>query len=911
MKWMLFLILLTSSLSNFASDKFQVVNALLDAEIKATEKHLKVKSLPTLHFRLLNLLSEKSKVIKDFENDQYLKSVEKGENKSKDSFGQQSLAFAKKADEAGLNILKLFPQYQRLGEVFFILGMNDRDYSKGQKAENYFNQSLKHLPKASPIIFEVKSALADFYYNEKKYQKAIALYEEILQEKNQTWWTKYAYHYAWCLLKVEQYPKALNMMLTVYEKSKKSQAINMNKDIIANVGLFFYYAKELDQSLVFYKKESKDNKEALSYGLKMANLLLKKGHLKEAKDYFLAISNLATEADDKFGVLSGLLSLHHEKREFSDFNRVVSEMENLNPKQELKEDFIYQLKLAIKDGQEILGRKKENTELAHTLVHFYEVIGKFDVKEFVPSLFYSGEIYYQANLNDKARDKYKTCVLSSSAASIKFAELCFDSLEAVVAENEKTNPSVESQKLYSHYLTLLPQGKLASILWRRLFLVYLKEKSISKLSDLISTYHINFPQDLSFQKDMMTKLLTLVIDLKETAVLEKINSKLETGFLDFDREFKNKSWDVLGNMKLADIQGKTPSAETLAQAQMIYDTKQFNQAIRIKASYNMAVALFHLEKTKEANVWLLKTLSIMSQEDLNKSFQEIPGFLLGYFNLHDKASLITLADFVVGKYCSVDEKKAFEIVSSSVQYLLVDKYLDESLEFYKKTQSCFKEMAHKESIESEFFRHTLETHNTHTFFQLAKLYHNPHFFDYLLKFSLSANEEAFQKINELKTDPAYQDVAYFKKEQALVEYGKVDQALSGEAFTLLDLEQNFNEEELMSRLQQILKKLTEEKMLVNNFYQFKQAEYSLSLTKKLAAKYQAVIKSLADFKPVIADKEYRGTLLWSIRTMRKNLEKEETVITKKIAGVTHKQDDFFKPWDLPVVLGLKIPQVTR
>lgn len=893
------------SYSALAGDAAAVMG-LLDAEIKATEKRIKNKSLPSLYFRLLNLYTEKSKIMKDQENEQYLKAIEKS-NVNKESFMRDSVLYSKKADDIGLALIKLFPQFPKMGEVYFVLGMNDRDYGKTKKTEMYFNQALRFLAKNSSVVFEVKSALADFYYNEKQYQKAITLYQDILQDKNQVWWAKYAYHYAWCLLKVEQHEKALQTMLSVYEKSKgNSKTINMNRDIVANIGLFYYYAKKLDESLIFYKKETPD---PLTYGLKMANLLLKKGHLKEAKEYFLGISDLAKNDDEKFGVLIGLLTLHHEKREFGDFSRVVTSMETLNPKKELKEEFIYQLKLAIKDGQEIVSRKKESTDLARNLVHFYEVISRFDPQELISSLFYSGEIFYQVNLMADARSKYQACVMSGSESSIKFVELCFDSLEAVMSEKEKTSPTTDSQKLYLHYLNLLPQGKLASIFWRRLFLVYLAEKKVAPLNELITSYHQFFPQDLSFQKDMMTKLLTLVIDLKDTNKLEDLNRQLANGFLNFDQEFKNKSWDVLGNMKLADIQGKAPSEETLVLAQKIYDTEEFNQAIRIKASYNMAVSLFHLEKTKDANEWLLKTLKIMSVEDWQKNYKEFPGFLLGYFNHHDKDSLLTLSHFLVDYYCKHnDAQKSFELMASTVHYLLIDKYYKESLAFYQDSQACVKEASQKESLEQEFFRYTLENHNTKEFFELANIYKSQHFFDYLIKFALSGNEEALNKLQELKVDPAYKSNPYFKHELATTEFKKVEQSLNKPTVVLKDLESNFNEEELMSRLESLLKKLADEKALVNSFYQMEHAEYSLLLTKKLAHNYQLAISMIADFKPTIADSTYRGTLLWSLRGMRKNLEKEEKLVARKISQTKVKSQDYFKPWEISVALGVKVPQ---
>lgn len=905
MKTILFVVLFLSFISASVASQTAAVLGLLDAEIKATEKRIKEKSLPTLHFRLLNLYSEKSKIKKDQENDAYLKAVEKSEQVNKDNFVKESALFAKKADEVGLNMIKQFSDYPKLGEVYFVLGMNDRDYAKSLKAEHYFNQALRLLKPNSTLAFEVKSALADFYYNEKKYQKAIALYQEILQDQSQVWWTKYAYHYAWCLLKVEQNEKALQTMLSVYEKSKtNNKAINMNRDIVANIGLFFYYSKKLNESLKFYKKETA---EPLTYGLKMANLLLKKGHLKEAKEYFLDISDLAKTDDEKFGVLLGLLSLHHEKREFADFNKVVSSMESLNPKKEFKDDFVYQLKLAIKDGQEILSRKKENTDLAKNLVHFYEVISKFDEKELMASLFYSGEIYYQANLMADARHKYQTCVMAGSEASIKFVEHCFDSLEAVMTEKEKTHPSVDSQKLYLHYLKLLPQGKLASIFWRRLFLVYLAEKKVGALDQVVTSYNQYFPQDLSFQKDMMTKLLALVIDLKDTTKLEDLNRKISKGFLSFDQEFKNKSWDVLGNMKLADIQGKAPSAETLLLAQKIYDTQEFNQAIRIKASYNMAVALFHLDKTKDANDWLLKTLKIMSVEDWQKNYKEFPGFLLGYFNHHDKDSLLSLSQFLVEYYCKNDHAKTFELMSSSIHFLLIDKFYKDAFNFYQKSQACLKEENQKESLELEFFRFTLENHNTKEFFELAKSFKNTHFFDYLVKFALSGNEEAYARLEELKNDPAYKNNPYFKQQLAGAEYKKADGVLNDSSLSLKDLEENFNEEELMNRLQSALKKLADNKATVNGFYQLENAHYSVLLTKKLMGNYQAVINEIAEFKPKIADQQYRGTLLWSLRSMRKNLEKEEKQLAQKVTKTKVQGSDLFKPWEIPVMLGLKVP----
>ena len=294
---------------SFAAVSTASINGLLDAEIMATEKKIKAKPLPTYYFRLLTLYSEKCKNMKDTENEQYLKNVEKGDNQGKDNFFSFSSSLAKKADDFGFLMIKLFPNYQKLGEVYYMMGTNDRDYGKGVNTEDYFLKALSSTLPNSDMIFEVKTALADYYYNEKKYQKAITLYEEILKNKSNVWWTKYAYNYAWCLLKVEQNAKALSTLLNVYEISKNSKSVNMSRDILGSISLFFYYAKQLPESLIFFKKETS---EPFTYGLKMAHLLSKKGHLKEAKESFTSITHLATNDNDKFSVLLGLLNLHHE-----------------------------------------------------------------------------------------------------------------------------------------------------------------------------------------------------------------------------------------------------------------------------------------------------------------------------------------------------------------------------------------------------------------------------------------------------------------------------------------------------------------------------------------------------------------------------------------------------------------------
>ena len=73
------------------------------------------------------------------------------------------------------------------GMVYFLLGLNSRDFMKGKKFEPYLKRSLFFFRGYKRRAYKVHVELAEHFYNSKKFKKALYHYSEVLRMKNSRW----------------------------------------------------------------------------------------------------------------------------------------------------------------------------------------------------------------------------------------------------------------------------------------------------------------------------------------------------------------------------------------------------------------------------------------------------------------------------------------------------------------------------------------------------------------------------------------------------------------------------------------------------------------------------------------------------------------------------------------------------
>jgi hypothetical protein len=185
---MFFTLLITFfSLSSYSQENSPILT-LLNKEMSAIIKLKDQKKAKSFQYhRLLELYSEKCKYIREEENKAFFEAMKKNEKLEKSHFYGRTKNLYAESLVLGKEIIKNFPQYDRLGQVYYTLALNSRDYASDKLAEGFFLKSLEYLSVKHPLRLQVEASLGDYYYNKKTYDKAKKIYEVVLLKKDHEW----------------------------------------------------------------------------------------------------------------------------------------------------------------------------------------------------------------------------------------------------------------------------------------------------------------------------------------------------------------------------------------------------------------------------------------------------------------------------------------------------------------------------------------------------------------------------------------------------------------------------------------------------------------------------------------------------------------------------------------------------
>src|SRR5690606_32978132 len=156
--------------------------------------------------RIAELYLEKARLYKESENEEFLKLSDAQRRKAnKASFFKTSNSYFKAANSTCLKITREFKGYRNMGDVYYILAYNAKESNNEKRAQYYFNLATKNSKRNTQTDVKSKISLAEIYYNQKNYARAIPLYEAALRNYQDRWYTKDAFNLAWCYFRTSRY----------------------------------------------------------------------------------------------------------------------------------------------------------------------------------------------------------------------------------------------------------------------------------------------------------------------------------------------------------------------------------------------------------------------------------------------------------------------------------------------------------------------------------------------------------------------------------------------------------------------------------------------------------------------------------------------------------------------------------
>lgn len=896
----------SKKIAHKTQNKEKNILLLLNKEIKMVES---VKNIgANLSHRLLELYSERLAIIKSKENSTFLEKSKPGEKKSK-YFAQTTTEF-KRVQSFGHKTLRKFPRSVIVPYVYYTLALNSRDFDNNKNTEQYLSKSLA-LATDNELKYQIKSALGDYYYNSKKYNKAISYYEWVIKNTDDEWRTKTLYNLSWCLLKVENYQGALDKQLESYHASQLPGMINMTSQAINTLPTFFTLADRSKEGLEFFLKNDQNSSISI---IKMAKRASENG------DYPQAVF-LVNSADDHYSnnhnweqlvrLKNYKLKFYRQYKRNTNFYQTAQQLRDIYKKytasEQLRSETIEDLK-SFAGYQQLLITKatkqnitKISQENIDQTIDIFEILISIDPSQLDQYAYFQAETFLSLNQYQNAIEAYKRSLESNvTGKDIVLREKIFNSMIHIIEKNTLKENDKYLVYTFNMHIQHLPQHPRTQKIFPRLVGHYLKNKDTLNTEKTLAQYIKSFPQHQDVQNKLARSLIDQYTDSENTTQINIWVGHMSKGLIGFSNDDRKKLENILGQLlfkKALDVE-KTNDLNAANEMYLaLYKNELYPSNIRGKAALKIAILNEELNNPSTSLEWLEISYRFLDKEEYEKNLSLIQ-FVSDLYLLKQHFSQAKDANLMLAKSnCSKLETLAKEAYHKAIiSSVFIDNYF--SIETQLKHMPCpFPKEVTQELVleiannwnnkdDSDKLKSLVFNWNQHQP-KIVNIY-----WDYLRKeywFAVTADAE--DQRNLLK------EIKFFEKKFLRTQkYSNEVETLQSTLKKIRNFnspdwsrdEEQFNEEVFITKLTTTINNLKAIKTSAAKSMSSKNPNITLISSAKLIEAYQKVIKVMKNFNPKGLDTDYMASLHEQLTAMRGQLEKTVTGIKKSAIASINK-----------------------
>ena len=718
---------MTFSAAEVRPTRWQELMNLVSQEMKILESARHKGS--DLNYRLLELQSEKLKLIHEKNNRDFLaKSKISNVTKDKESFFKDTRSYYTQTKAFGLKLLKESHHSTRRAEVLFAMALNSRDYGKDQITEGYLLEAISLIKDPHHSLrHHAETALADFYYNEKKYPEAVHYYERVVKKTEDEWLTKHYFNLSWCYLKNRDFEKAILAIRESYSLSKNRIYVSVREQVLDNIGSFYVYSGRPMEGLEFYLKNEKD---PVPYLLPMARKTSEKGHQSETAAILEAAQKIVNKNESspyQEELFHSYLDFYRHYSRFENFEETSRQLvayylkaenqKELKLKVEMKDEAIekirslsgfLQVKLA-KNMKEDGGSYKE--EELKIVLNFLSHLMAIDSQKTAEYTYFRGETFYSVRRFLDAAPAYVEAVKVSKSS--KNDELTRKSLNSLLSLTgmEVLDKELNTKYLifaYSEHIAAWPRDEKSELIYTKLFEIYREAGSDQKASDVLRAYNKSYPEHLKDQQHLMTKVLDLFIDRKETKKLASWIHELKKGFLRFSQETIEKTEITLGNMLFLEYQALAKNGDKLAAAkgfESIYLNKLYTNKVKSQSAFFASLTYLELSETEKSFTWLKSAVAIMTHDERESKRDEQLRMTERTYKLQDFVTAFKMSHYFLEMSCNAKDDIQNRYFEIAVMTALVEENPEGAENIIRTKAECLKKPESQEIALSQLYQY--------------------------------------------------------------------------------------------------------------------------------------------------------------------------------------------------------------
>lgn len=178
-----------------------------------------------------------------------------------------------------VEIIRHFPNFKNLDQVYFYLGANLMEVGKRKEAIDFFKRLINDFPK-SQYIPNVLLAFGDFYFDNDDMEQALKAYQRVGQYPKSSAYPYARYKEAWCHFNMDSKPKALDTFLDVMKISKTSKSgvgVGLIRQTRNDIVLTYSHIGAADKAIPFFRKVAPEKEDWVPMGERLAVFYSDKG----------------------------------------------------------------------------------------------------------------------------------------------------------------------------------------------------------------------------------------------------------------------------------------------------------------------------------------------------------------------------------------------------------------------------------------------------------------------------------------------------------------------------------------------------------------------------------------------------------------------------------------------------------
>lgn len=905
--------------------KWNYLNSLVDKEIKTIQSQGK-KLGPRLRYRLVELYTEKVKLQREKENKEFLNATNEFRQKvGKDYFYRDSMKYFHLAKEEGLRVFKVFPRFVSNGEIFYTLALNERDYNASKDMKGYLEKALKYAEAGSPTIHKAKVALAEYYYNEKEFEKAIKYYKDVLLYKRDQWYSKHLYNASWCYLKVNDNAEAIKLLKLAFEYSQKKEYINIDDQVYKSIGLFYVTAETPLKAVDFYLKKSKNPHPHL---LGLADMTFNRGNIKDTETILTTAIGLAIRNKNyknQAEVLQKrLLVYHHFKRSLEIF-KTAKALLKIKKKHGLDvtihDDTVEKvtnhvgfLQVSLTTNIERFDQEEKDKK-SKRIISFFNLLIAFNKQNTDRYRFYQGETLYAVSKYEESAKLYMKSLEFSKEHKPKdmdFKRKTLNSLFSALAIAEMTSDKIDGYHKYAYenFLSFWPKDEKAPEIYKKLFNIHMKEKKADEATKVFTAYNTNFTTHNEVQKGMVTLLIDHYVKEKDFNNLSEWMIKLDKGFLGFKKDYIEKGLEILASMLFKQYEKLSQEGkfdEAVKGYISLYENEKYPRIIHAQSAYNIAIMYLDKGWIKTSHKWLNLALLKYNEKEVIELKDKIYAVSENYYLLQSFMYASQVSSTMVKTLCRTKHNVLNNFYQNSVTFQLLESDFTEAITNYDQFQKCnINENVRIETAKNMIAFH-LKNRNYSNLIELNTKFRNDSelhdtlvlafidaYWDTKLNNNVSGQDDikkvlfTYRQSPDLKSSyvTSINNIESFEKYEAI--FKRID-------LKIVQDNSKFSEEAFNVKLQTSFAKLEEFTKNGEEIIKEKHPIMSLAVYQMLQKKYLEVTSSLSAYTPQQMPKEYVTGFKQQMGVVASQLEKKGEGY-KEIAIETMEKNNIFNEY---------------